>query len=268
MSDWMQGDVTTNGMRMHYYRTGGDKPPLVLCHGFSDNGLCWTRVARELEVDNDVIMIDARGHGLSEAPEGDYGPQTMAADVADLIQALDLGQPVVMGHSMGGATTLNLAANYPELVSHAILEDAGAYQISTSTDDAPRRSNLAVWANEMQTKSLEEIMAIGREQSPTWDEIEFGPWAAAKLQMRPQAMGVRARPRPPWREVFARIQCPLLLITADNEKGSIVTPENAAEAARINSNVRVVHIPGAGHNIRREQFEAFMDAVRGFLAES
>ena len=265
MSSWMQGDVSTNGMRMHYYRTGGDKPPLVLCHGFSDNGLCWTRVADALEADYDVIMIDARGHGLSDAPEGEYGPQAMAADVAGLIEALELGRPMVMGHSMGGATTLNLAADYPELVSRAILEDAGAYQIPAPTDDAPQRNNLAVWAEEMQSKTLEEIMAMGREDSPEWDEIEFGPWAAAKLQLRAEAMGVRARPRPPWREVFGRVQCPLLLITADNDKGAIVTPENAAEAARINDKVEVVHIPGAGHNVRREQFEPFMDAVREFL---
>ena len=68
MSEWQQGDVLTNGIRMHYYRTGGNKPPVVLCHGGSDAGLCWTPVAKILEADYDVIMIDARNHGLSETP--------------------------------------------------------------------------------------------------------------------------------------------------------------------------------------------------------
>ncbi len=266
MSDWSQGDVITNGMRMHYYRTGGDKPPLVLCHGFSDNGLCWTRVTRQLEADYDVIMIDARGHGLSEAPEGPYGPQAQAADLAGLIRALGLQRPAVMGHSMGGATTLHLCAGYPELVSRAILEDAGASDPRPPSEDTPLRPNLAVWVTEMQNKTKEEIMAIGRAQSPLWDEEEFGPWADAKLQLRPQAMGVRA-PRPPWRETMAKVQCPLLMITADNDKGSGVTPEAAAEATRINPLVRFIHIPGAGHNVRREQFEPFVAAVRAFLAE-
>ena len=63
MSEWQQGDVLTNGIRMHYYRTGGDKPAMVLVHGFSDSGLCWTPVAKALAADYDVIMIDARGHG-------------------------------------------------------------------------------------------------------------------------------------------------------------------------------------------------------------
>ena len=60
MATWTEHDILTNGIRLHYYRTGGDKSPLVLCHGFSDNGLCWTPLARELEADYDVIMVDAR----------------------------------------------------------------------------------------------------------------------------------------------------------------------------------------------------------------
>ena len=65
MSDWLSGDVAVGGVRLRYHRTGGDKPSLVLCHGFSDNGLCWSRVAHDLEADYDIIMYDARGHGES-----------------------------------------------------------------------------------------------------------------------------------------------------------------------------------------------------------
>ncbi len=47
---WTKNDLLVNGVRLHYYRTGhGDKRPLVLVHGFSDNGLCWTPTARDLE---------------------------------------------------------------------------------------------------------------------------------------------------------------------------------------------------------------------------
>ena len=72
MATWQSGDVTVNGLRLHYTRTGGAKPPVVLAHGFSDDGLCWTPVAEALEADYDVIMVDARGHGRSEAPEQGY----------------------------------------------------------------------------------------------------------------------------------------------------------------------------------------------------
>ena len=62
MSSWTSNTVDANGITLHYWRTGGDKPPLVLCHGITDNGLCWTRAARALEARFDVIMLDAHGH--------------------------------------------------------------------------------------------------------------------------------------------------------------------------------------------------------------
>ena len=90
---WTQHDLLVNGVRLHYYRTGhGDKPALVLVHGFSDNGLCWTPVARDLEADYDVIMPDMRGHGLSERVQLS-DKVDMAADVAGLIRALGLTRP-------------------------------------------------------------------------------------------------------------------------------------------------------------------------------
>src|SRR3954466_9973810 len=90
MAHWQSGDLEANGIRLHYTRTGGAKPPLVLTHGFSDDGLCWTPVAVALEAEYDVIMVDARGHGRSEGPEQDYGHDAHAADVAGLITGLQL----------------------------------------------------------------------------------------------------------------------------------------------------------------------------------
>ena len=55
MAQWQSGDVTANGIKVHYTRTGGDKPPLVLNHGATDNGLCWTPVATALEAEYDVV---------------------------------------------------------------------------------------------------------------------------------------------------------------------------------------------------------------------
>ncbi len=268
MAEWTQGDVITNGIRMHYYRTGdGSKPPLVLCHGGSDNGLCWTPVARALEDEYDIIMIDARNHGLSESPQGPSGPHEQAEDLAGLIRALGLERPIVMGHSMGGGAALQLAADHPELVSRVILEDSGPVDFDPARITPEVRSRMFDWMRDLKGKTREEVMAIGRQQNPTWSEEELGPWADSKLQANVVAMSQYAPVSEPWREVFARIQCPLLIIIADNDKGSMVTPELAEEAARLNPNVRYVHVPGAGHNIRRENFAGFMEAVRAFLAE-
>src|SRR5258706_13126924 len=54
MAHWQSGDVEANGLRLHYTRTGGAKPPVVLAHGFSDDGLCWTPLAEALAPDYDA----------------------------------------------------------------------------------------------------------------------------------------------------------------------------------------------------------------------
>lgn len=97
MSGWADGYLISNGVKIHYYHTGGDMPQVVLNHGAGDDGLCWTRVAMELEKDYDVILPDARGHGKSASGHKDYSTQQRVADLAGFIQALKLDQPVVGG---------------------------------------------------------------------------------------------------------------------------------------------------------------------------
>ena len=88
MSDWQSGDLQVNGLRLHYTRTGGAKPPLILVHGFTDDGSCWTPIAELLARDYDIIMPDARGHGFSDAPEHGYSIMEQAADLKGIIVAL------------------------------------------------------------------------------------------------------------------------------------------------------------------------------------
>jgi len=61
---WTQNDLPVNNINIHYYRTGnGNKHPLVLPHGFSDNGLCWALIARDLEVEPSrrrMMGVDSR----------------------------------------------------------------------------------------------------------------------------------------------------------------------------------------------------------------
>ena len=71
----------------------------------------------------DMILPDARGHGLSDQPPTGYAPQDHAADVAGLIRGLGLERPILIGHSMGAGVAATVAAHYPDLVAGAILED-------------------------------------------------------------------------------------------------------------------------------------------------
>ena len=54
MALWQDGDVAVEEGKLHYYRTGGNKPPLILLHGITDSGLCWTRFAESLENEFDI----------------------------------------------------------------------------------------------------------------------------------------------------------------------------------------------------------------------
>jgi pimeloyl-ACP methyl ester carboxylesterase len=263
MTEWQQGDVFTNGIRMHYYRTGGDKPAVVLAHGFSDSGLCWTPVAEALSADYDVIMIDARGHGLSEAPASSYCVKAMGADLAGLIEALGLEMPAVIGHSMGGLATMMAVADHPELIRRAILEDAGIHDFPI----AQSAGDHFAWIEELKRQGRDAVIALGRQQSPNWSEAELEPWADAKLRLSPNALSFVPADREPWRDIARRIQRPMLVIRADNDKGASVTPAEAAEASRINPLIETVYVPGAGHNVRRENYTAFMAAIRAFLAQ-
>ena len=268
MPEWTSGFVTTNGIRTQYTRTGGNKPPLVLAHGSTDSGLCFTRVAKVLEADYDVIMPDSRGHGLTEAPAEGYNSDERAADLADFIRALGLERPIVGGHSMGAAATFYLAAGYPDLVRAAILEDPPFFEPGPPTpEQLARRAAMRQRAAEQEGLSRDEMIALGRRRNPVWHEDEVSPWADAKMRVSQQHLNANAvGSRQSWRDAIRKIACPTLLITADSALGAIITPELAAEAAALAPSFQVVRVAGAGHNIRRESFDAYMEAFRAFLA--
>lgn len=268
MSNWKSETIQSNGLKIHYTRTGGNKPPFVLAHGFSDDGLCWTPIAQQLEKDYDVIMPDARGHGRSEGPEEGYNTALMADDLAGVITGLGLSQPLVMGHSMGGATTLMLAATYPDLPGAIIIEDAGMFNPPKPdpNNPAPAAHRMGGWIIEMKRRTREEMIAACRANSPTWPEAELAPWADSKLRFSFHALS-RNFVAVDWENLLPKIKCPALLITADLDKGAIVKAEDAAKMQKLIPQLQVVNIPGAGHNIRREQPEKFMETVKSFVAK-
>jgi len=269
MTLWQAGDVAVNGLTLHYTRTGGAKPPVVLAHGFSDDGLCWTTVAEALAADYDVVMVDARGHGRSAAPEQGYGYVDHATDLAGVIRALGLKRPAVLGHSMGAASTLALAGKYPDLPRAILLEDPPPCWITAEAGvPLARQSPIRLGIIERKRKTREELIAQAHSQSPTWSEAELGPWADAKLRFSFNILTADEPAAVDWPATVRRITCPALLITADPALGALVTPESAAALQALAPQMRVAHIAGAGHSIHREQFVRYIEVVRAFVAES
>jgi N-formylmaleamate deformylase len=270
MTTWYAGKITTNGIQLHYTRSGGDKPPLVLAHGFSDDGLCWTPVAERLQADFDIIMVDARGHGRSDAPEQGYSAIDMATDLAGVITGLELQKPALLGHSMGGSTVMALAGLFPALPGAILIEDSGARNFMAG-DSAEAQARLKQWRDRLvnlQSKTREALIEHARSDMPTWATAELGPWADAKLRFNLKALNRHGDTDVDWDQTLRSITCPALLLIADPERGGGVTAERAAEMQALVTQLQVVHIPGAGHNIRREQFGLYMAAVGNFLAQT
>jgi N-formylmaleamate deformylase len=268
MLKYTEGDCKLGKINYHYYRTGGTKPAFILLHGATDNGLCWTRTAEMLSENYDVIMPDARGHGLSDRFGADFAARSSADEVAALIKALDLKKPVIMGHSMGAGTAADLAAKFPSLPGAIILEDPG-WSIPAAADNEETRKQRTIMQASMiglHDLSLEELLNESRKRNPSWTEEERVPWAKAKQQFDPTLFSGPPLNHIPYTEIVPKMDCPTLLICAEQ---GLVTREIAQNAARIwrsNKPFKWVMIPGAGHNIRRENFKGFYAAVTDFLA--
>jgi N-formylmaleamate deformylase len=270
--DWQTGYVETNGLRLHYTRTGGNKPPVMLAHGVTDAGPCWAPVAEALAAEYDAIMVDARGHGHSDAPERGYGPAEQAEDLAGVITALELEHPAVLGHSLGAATALVLAGVHPDLPGAILLEDPPAWWTGWSDTPAALERHVAMRerALNLKRKTREELIAGQRAEQPDWPDSELEPWADAKQRFSPNVLSVFGRDNAAsvdWPVILRRITCPALLITGDPDRGAIVTDESAALLEALVPDLEMAHVPGAGHSIRRDQFGRYMEVVRAFLAK-
>lgn len=271
MAEWSQGTISANGLDVFYRRTGGDKPPMLMLHGYTDNGACWGPVTRVLEADYDVIMPDARGHGQTTGPIGALNTDLLAQDAAAIIRALDLGKTIVFGHSMGGITALALAANEPDLVHAAILEDPPFMAEEHFVATQAQVKNLEIEKNDaraFRALPLEARIAQGKADNPIWSDEELVPWAASKAEFNmdivPYHLGFRGFE---WREAFAKVTCPVLLITGDTDKSCFVSPELSALSEQLCPTCTTAYINGAGHCIHRDRFDETMAAVSLFLEE-
>ena len=270
MLAYTEGDVIIDGIKIHYYRTGGSKPPFVLLHGATDNGLCWTPVAELLAERYDVVMPDAQGHGLSDRLDPDFTVMNHTIQAIGLIRELELTSPFIMGHSLGADTAVHVAAEHPLLPKAIILEDpAWRPQESINADDTGEgiKQNEAFMnaLSVLRQRTREELIVEGRDRNPRWSEAEIILWADAKLQFDATLFKNLDIDRHSYEDLIPKIVCPTLLITSGD---GMVTPETVEHASRLwNSEqpFKWVQIKDAGHNIHREQFGIFIDTVFRFL---
>ncbi len=119
------GSISLQGYRLHY-RVVGTGSPLVLIHGFGVSGHVWQRVLPYLAREYQVFVIDLPGYGRSTYREtrAPWRLREMAPLLAAWLQSMHLPPVHLVGHSMGGAIAMHLAAHNPELVKSLTLIDA------------------------------------------------------------------------------------------------------------------------------------------------
>jgi N-formylmaleamate deformylase len=259
--DWSTGNCETNGINIHYTRTGGSKPPLILLHGLTANGACWAALAHAIEGDYDVIMPDARGHGKSSVPDHGYRYEDHANDVVGLIEALRLSPPILIGHSMGGMVAAVVASRNPKLLRCLILADPTF--LSPKVQREIRDSDVADQHRRHLNMSLDEMVAEARSKHPDRSLDTIALIAQARLQTSIGAFDVLTPPNPNYKQVVSSIEVPSLLVIGGS--AGVVSPDAAVDLQRLNPILQVEQIPEAGHGLHYDQPERFAVVVKSFL---
>ncbi len=129
-ADLVHRDVTARGVRLRVAEDG-DGPPAVFVHGLFSDHRTWDGVIAEVSDGFRCVAPDLPGFGESEKPPVGryaYGVPAFSEAIADLYAGLDLGRAALVGHGLGGAIAVTVAARHPELVSRLVLVDATCYE--------------------------------------------------------------------------------------------------------------------------------------------
>lgn len=271
--------IQVGELTVHYKERGAGEPVFILLHGFGASTFSWREVMTPFSELGRVIAYDRPAFGLTSRPmpgewkgENPYSPESQAAIVVGLMDALGVEKAYLVGNSAGGTVSVYIALTYPERVSGLILVDAAIYtgggspawarpllgtpqmrhlgpllarQIATSGDDFIRS---AYHAPSLVTP---EILAGYRKplRAHNWDRALWELTAAS----RPLGLADR----------LGELTLPVLVITGDDDR-IVPTAESIRLGGEIPGAVLVV-IQNAGHLPHEEKPAEFMQAVREFL---
>ena len=257
---------TQSGRTAHIaWYAHGESPEILLLHGFSDSAACWDPLISFFTGRGGVLATDAAGHGNSGLPTEPVADlsKTQAADMAAVLDDVDTGPVVVIGHSMGASTAAMLAHDRPDLVRALVLEDP-----PTGENAARHRPGVPDSFRELVALDLPARIAQGRLDNPTWPDDELPGWAVSKGQLNPRLFDRVGRVPHLLTDVLADVRCPILLVHGDPDRGGLISAEFAAECAdKAAGPVTVVHIDGVGHSIRREARDRYLTSVGEFLGQ-
>jgi pimeloyl-ACP methyl ester carboxylesterase len=268
--------IQVNGLNLHYLDWGNNrnnKQPMILLHGFIAHAHSWDGFAESFHDNYHILALDQRGHGQSEwAKDGAYDAKDFGSDVAVFIEKLQIKQPVIIGHSMGGRNAIMYCGNHPENVNKLIAIDfrlksdpmgAAAIKIMAtalleqlkSVDEGVQA--LVTFFPHIPRKLANDLVAYGVKKLPDGKLVP-----AFDVAIKAQAMNEQLLITDLW-PYFLNITCPILIMRGMN---SPILPLDAArEMLQAKPNSKLAEIENAGHLVPQENHIAFEDAVKSFL---
>lgn len=254
-----------NGARIHYLDWGGKGEPVLLIHGMRGRAALWAGVARELSKEFRVVAMDVRGHGWSGRPaDGAYDRLSLAEDAIAVLDALDLEQASVAGHSLGGWIGITLAAEFPQRVRRLVIEDINLDGNPTAEADWTKQAATARRSFATREEGLDWLRAGGANPN----------WAGASLEQQPNGswtwafdydalVKVAIGTVDPYWDLAGKVSQPVLLLWA--RKGWIHTAESAQRMAEAFAGSRGVVPFDTNHWIHGLDPEGYLRTVRPFL---
>src|SRR6267378_4092460 len=234
--------IESGGVGLRYELSGKGDRTLVLIHEMGGSLESWDDVAPRLAKSRRELRYDTRGAGMSQKVRGELGIDTMASDIAALLDALGIaGKVALAGVAVGGAIALHFAARYPERAS-AIAVGSPATGIAPDRRAAALERVAKVEALGM-AFAVEDSMPNGYAPELRGDIRRFERFRARWLGNDPASYAAiyRMLAGTDLQEEFGRIACPVLVLGGALD--SVRPPALAEPVAR--------SIPGARYAVLR-----------------
>jgi 3-oxoadipate enol-lactonase len=255
-----------NAVRLHHAEAGDPSgQPVVLANSLGTDFRVWDRLLPLMPAGLRIVRYDKRGHGLSDAPEGDYTLDDLVADAAGLIEHLGLRDVVFVGLSIGGLIAQGLAAARPDLVRALVLSNTAAKVGTAQTWEerkaAIRRGGIAAIADGILERWFSPEFRAGRP-----DELALWRHMLTRTPVSGYLGCCAALAAADLRERATGLRLPTLAI-AGSIDGS-TPPDLVRETAALIPGSRFEIIDGAGHIPCVETPEAHARLIGDFLKEN
>ena len=269
-----------DGLRLHYreYPGSADRPPLLCLPGLTRNARDFAEFAERYSPGFRVIALDFRGRAASDYDPvpARYHPMTYAGDVIELLDQLGIAQAIFVGTSLGGLTTMVVAAMAPQRIAAAIINDVGPDVNPAGIDRI-----LSYVGKDVRFKSWDEAAAtVAKNYGVKFDRFTHADWVAmVKRNCREENGEIRfdydmaiaepfktVGPTPaidPWPFFIALGAKPLLIVRG--EKSDLLTAETAEKMLAAAPGSKLAVIPGVGHAPELSEPEA-VGAIDEFLS--